>query len=71
MAGKSGGSGRAAQGGRPYDLGHLDHLAGGGGSRTGEAGATRAREVSRPTPADLARAERTVVLKRAYRPPAS
>ena len=63
MTGKSSGSRRA-----PHDL---EHLAGGGSSRTGEAGAMRAREVSRPTPADLARAEREVVLKRAYRPPSS
>lgn len=63
MTGKSGGSRRP-----PHDL---EHLVGGGGSRTGEAGATRAREVSRPTAADLARAEREVVLKRAYRAPAS
>ena len=67
MAGKSGGSRRRPQSGGD----DLEHLAGGGSSRTGEAGEMRAREVSRPRPEDLARAEREVVLKRAYRPPAS
>lgn len=46
----------------------LRGIVGAGGSRVGTGGATRAREVSAPTAADLAQAERTVVLRRAHRP---
>ena len=43
----------------------LDRLADRGPSRVGVDGALRARDVSRPRPADLARAERTVTVRRA------
>ncbi len=43
----------------------LDRLADRGPSRVGVDGARRARDVSRPAAADLARAERTVVVRRA------
>jgi hypothetical protein len=43
----------------------LDRLADRGPSRVGVDGARRARDVSRPTVADRARAERTVVVRRA------
>jgi hypothetical protein len=43
----------------------LDRLADRGPSRVGVDGALRARDVSRPGPADRARAERTVTLRRA------
>lgn len=43
----------------------LDRLADRGPSRVGVDGARRARDVSRPGPADLARAERTVVVRKA------
>lgn len=42
-------------------------LTGGGPSLVGPVGAMRARDVSRPRPADLERAERGVVIRR--RPP--
>ena len=43
----------------------LDRLADRGPSRVGVDGALRARDVSRPGPADQARAERTVTVKHA------
>jgi hypothetical protein len=43
----------------------LDRLADRGPSRVGVDGALRARDVSRVRPADLARAERTVVVRKA------
>jgi len=43
----------------------LDRLADRGPSRVGVDGALRARDVSRPAPADRARAERTVTVRRA------
>jgi hypothetical protein len=43
----------------------LDRLADRGPSRVGVDGALRARDVSRPRSADLARAERTVTVRRA------
>jgi hypothetical protein len=43
----------------------LDRLADRGPSRVGVDGALRARDVSRPAPADLARAERSVTVRRA------
>ena len=43
----------------------LDRLADRGPSRVGVDGALRARDVSRPRAADLARAERTVTVRRA------
>ena len=46
----------------------LKGIVGAGGSRVGTERATRAREVSAPTADDLARAERTVVVRRAHRP---
>jgi hypothetical protein len=43
----------------------LDRLADRGPSRVGVDGATRARDVSRPAPADLARAEASVRITKA------
>jgi hypothetical protein len=43
----------------------LDRLADRGPSRVGVDGALRARDVSRPASADLARAERSVTVRRA------
>jgi hypothetical protein len=43
----------------------LDRLADRGPSRVGVDGALRARDVSRPGAAELARAERTVTVRRA------
>ncbi len=43
----------------------LDRLADRGPSRVGVDGALRARDVSRPTPSDRARAERSVTVRRA------
>lgn len=58
--------GRSSQ---PEDLGAgLAGLVGGGPSRVGTWGAARARDVSRPTAAELARAERDVVIRRAASP---
>ena len=45
----------------------LQGIVGAGGSRVSLDAATRAREVSCPGAADLAAAERTVVVRRAYR----
>ena len=42
-------------------------LVGAGASKVAASRALRAREVSRPTAAQLAAAERTVVVQRAYR----
>lgn len=44
----------------------LKGIVGAGRSRVPDGAATRAREVSAPTAADLARAERTVVVRRAH-----
>jgi hypothetical protein len=41
----------------------LDRLADRGPSRVGVEGAMRARDVSRPTPTDVARAQRTVKVR--------
>jgi hypothetical protein len=43
----------------------LDRLADRGPSKVGVDGALRARDVSRPGPAEVARAERSVTLRRA------
>jgi len=56
-------AGRDRAGGRP-DPG-LRHLVGAGPSQVGVDGATRARDVSRPTEQDEAEAERTLVLRKA------
>ena len=45
----------------------LHGIVGAGGSRVSLEAAMRAREVSAPTPEDLAAAEQAVVLRRAYR----
>lgn len=45
----------------------LHALVGAGGSKVAASRALRAREVSRPTAAQLTEAERTVVLQRAHR----
>jgi hypothetical protein len=44
--------------------GGVSGLTGGGPSIVGVSGGMRARDVSRPRPKDLARAEKTVVVKR-------
>jgi hypothetical protein len=43
----------------------LDRLADRGPSRVGVDGALRARDVSRPTPAQLAKAQRGITIRRA------
>jgi hypothetical protein len=59
---------RRARGPRPgTERGGIAALAGGGPSIVGTVGAMRARDVSRPRPADEAAAERDLVVKR--RPP--
>ena len=45
----------------------LQGIVGAGGSRVSSDAATRAREVSAPTAEELEQAERSVVLRRAYR----
>lgn len=48
----------------------LRDLVGGGRSQVGVSGALRARDVNRPTPKDLAEAEREVVIvRRNWKPP--
>ncbi|HST48129.1 hypothetical protein [Jatrophihabitans sp.] len=76
------GTGRRGTGGRNsgQDDHHGNHgrdsergwreLAGSSPSQVGLSGALRARDVARPTPADLAAAERSVVLvRRGWQPP--
>lgn len=48
----------------------MHDLAGAGASRLGLSGALRARDANRPSPADLAAAERDVVIvRRNWQPP--
>ena len=61
MAAKRKGSGEG--GGDRGDRG-VGGLTGGGPSLVGVSGAMRARDVSRPRETDLARAEKTVVIRR-------
>jgi hypothetical protein len=56
---------RARRKGRPAD-GGLRDIVGAGHSQVGVSGALRARDVNRPTEADLAEAERDVVIVRRH-----
>ncbi len=70
MAERKGGGGGDARGGGRGDGGRgggVAGLTGSGPSIVGVSGAMRARDVSRIRPADEARAEKTVVIRR--RPP--
>jgi len=63
----------AGRPGRPpaANVGHgVASLVGGGPSIVGPVGAMRARDVSRPTAEDFARAEKTVVVRRRVADPA-